>query len=138
VRIALDASAAIEVALGRTDGRRFGDILEEASEVLAPDLLICEVTNTIWKYHQLEHLSLDVGQSAIEAAIGLVDTLISSSELYREAFLLARAVRRPVYDMLYLALARREDAALLTLDRVLRKEAERQSVRVLDLTRTAC
>ena len=131
MRVVLDASAAIEVALDRTHGRRFGDILEEVGEVLAPDLLISEVTNTIWKYHQFEHLRLDVCESAIEAAIGLVDTLVPSDELYREAFLLARTARRPVYDMFYLALARREDAAFLTLDSALRKEAERQSVRVL-------
>jgi predicted nucleic acid-binding protein len=47
-----------------------------------------------------------------------------------EAFLLARTARRSAYDMFYLALARREDAVYLTTDAALRKEAERQGVRV--------
>ncbi len=34
------------------------------------------------------------------------------------------------YDMFYLALARREDAMLLTLDKALAKEAVRQGIRV--------
>ena len=34
-------------------------------------------------------------------------------------------------DMFYLSLARREDAGFLTLDRLLRREAERQGIRVL-------
>jgi predicted nucleic acid-binding protein len=60
-----------------------------------------------------------------------VDTLVSGKDLYREAFLLARTSRLPAYDMFYLALARRDDATLLTVDRVLRQEAARQGVRVI-------
>lgn len=131
MRVVLDASAAIEIVLARARGATFGGILEQADQVLAPDLLVPEVANTIWKYHQYEGLNLDTCERALEFAIGLVDALIPSNELYREAFLLSRAARRPVYDMFYLALARREDAAFLTLDAVLRKEAERQAVRVL-------
>jgi len=130
VRVILDASAAIEIVLQRDRGARFGATLEEADVVLAPDLFVAEVVNTIWKYHQFEHLSLDACDGALEAALGLVDALVSSKEIYGEAFLLARTSRRPAYDMFYLALARREDATLLTADSRLRKESERQGIRV--------
>jgi predicted nucleic acid-binding protein len=57
--------------------------------------------------------------------------LISHSEIYREAFALSRAQKsRAAYDMFYLALARREDAVLLTLDGTLKKEAKRAGIRV--------
>jgi predicted nucleic acid-binding protein len=131
VRLVLDASAAVEVALNRTKAVQCGRFLEEAGEVLAPDLLVSELVNTIWKYHQFESLSLSVCDRALELGLSLVDSLIPGMELYREAFLLARATRRPAYDMFYLALARREDAALLTMDAALKKEAERQGIRVL-------
>lgn len=85
---------------------------------------------TIWKWHRFEGLSLGAGDLAVEAALDLVDTLVSSKETYGEAFLLARTAHRFVYDMFYLALARREDAVFLTLDKALRKEAEHQGVRV--------
>ena len=130
MRVVLDASAAIEVALQRSRGMAFGAILKEADVVLAPDLFVPEVVNTIWKYHQFEHLSLDTCDRALEAALGLVDALVSSKEIYAEAFLLARTTHRPAYDMFYLALARREDATLLTADSQLRKESERQGIRV--------
>ncbi len=130
MRVVLDASAAIEVALGRKQAARLAGILEEADVVLAPELFVPEVVNTIWKYHQFEHLSLSVCDRALEAALGLVDALVSSKELYGEAFLLARTARRSAYDMFYLALARREDAVFLTTDAALRKEAQRQGVRV--------
>lgn len=54
-----------------------------------------------------------------------------SQEIYREAFALTRAQQsRAAYDMFYLALARRENAVLLTLDATLKKEAERAGIRV--------
>lgn len=130
MRVVLDASAAIEIALQRRQAGRLAAILEQADVVLAPELFVPEVVNTIWKYHQFEHLSLTVCDHALEAALGLVDTLVGSKESYGEAFLLARTTRRPAYDMFYLALARREDATLLTLDAVLKREAQRQGIRV--------
>jgi predicted nucleic acid-binding protein len=130
VKVVLDASAAIETVFGRKHASRLGSIVAEADIVLAPDLFVPEVVNTIWKYHQFEGLPLDECDRFLTTAIGVVDVLVPSMEIHREAFLLARTARRPAYDMFYLALARREDAVLLTTDAALRKEAERQGVRV--------
>ena len=130
MKAVLDASAAIEVVFGRNQAARLTGVIEQADVVLAPELFIPEVVNTIWKYHRFEGLGLDACDRALEAAIGLVDTFVSTKDIYGEAFLLARTARRPAYDMFYLALARREDAIFLTVDAALRKETERQGVRV--------
>ena len=130
MKAVLDASAAIEIVLGRAHAPRFAEAIEEADAVLAPELYVAEVVNTIWKYHRFESMGLPACDRALDAAIGLVDILVSAKDLYGEAFLLARTTGRSAYDMFYLALARREDAAFLTLDAALRKEAERQGVRV--------
>ena len=130
MKVVLDASAAIETVLGRKQASRLGSIVAEADIVLAPDLFVPEVVNTIWKYHQFEGLPLDQCDRFLTTALGVVDVLVPSMEIHREAFLLARTARRSAYDMFYLALARREDAVLLTTDAALRKEAERQGVRV--------
>jgi len=45
--------------------------------------------------------------------------------------------RRPAYDMFYLALAKREDAAFLTADTSMRKEAARLSIRIDRIFRKA-
>ena len=117
--------------MNRGKARAFAGALESADEVLAPDLLVAELVNTIWKYHQFENLSLDTCERWLESALQLVDTLVPCSQIYRETFLLARTTRRPAYDTFYLALARREDASLLTADHTLKREAERQGIRVL-------
>ena len=131
MRLILDASAAVEVALDRGKAREFAKLLGAADEVLAPELLVPEVVNTVWKYHQFEKLSLIACDRAIELALGLADVLVSCKELHREAFLLARTTQRPAYDAFYLALAQREDAAWLTMDAALKREASRQGIRTL-------
>ena len=125
-----DASAGIAVALRRREADPFSSILAEADLVLAPALFVPEVVNTIWKFHQFEHLGLDLCDRTLEAALGLVDAFVPTKEIHAKAFLLARATRRPAYDMFYLALARREDALFLTTDRALRKEAQLQNIRM--------
>src|SRR5579871_3318027 len=128
MRVVLDASAAITTVMSRAKARSFAEHLESADEVLAPDLFVAEVINTVWKYHQLENLGLDICDQWIDSAIHFIDTLVPCEQVHREAFLLARTTRRPTYDMFYLALARREDAAFLTADHALRREAERQGI----------
>jgi len=131
MRCVLDASAALEVVMDRGKAAALAQQLRNADFVLAPDLLVPEVLNAVWKYHEFSNLSLPDCDRAIEMALDLVDELVPSSRLHRDAFLLARTARRPVYDMFYLALARHEDAVLLTMDGALKKEAEKQGIQVI-------
>lgn len=131
MRLVLDASAAIEIVLLRGKARELARLVDNADQVLAPDLIVPEIVNTVWKYHQFENLNINICDQALDLTLGLIDVLVGCRDLHREAFLLARTTRRSAYDMFYLALARREDAGLLTTDLTLNKEAERQGIRVL-------
>jgi len=131
VRVVLDANAAVEVALEGKAAGALSAVLSQSEEVIAPELLVPEVVNAVWKYHQFAEFDLGKCEKILELAVGLVDRLISHREIYREAFALSRAQKtRTAYDMFYLALARREDAVLLTLDGTLKKEARRAGIRV--------
>ncbi len=131
MKVVLDASAAIEVALDGNAANQLSRALAKSEEVIAPELLVPEIVNAIWKYHQFAEFDLSKCEKAMELAVGLVDRLVSHREIYRDAFALSRAQKtRAAYDMFYLALALREDAVLLTLDGTLKKEARRAGVRV--------
>lgn len=130
MKIVLDASATVGIALNRAASDRFRTVMEEAEETIAPDLLIAEVVNAIWKSHEFEKLDLKICDRAIEEFPRLINRIIPSQDLYREAFALSRATHKPAYDMFYLALAQREDAVLLTMDQSLKKEAARRGIRV--------
>jgi predicted nucleic acid-binding protein len=131
VKVILDANCAIEIALNKKEGERLKAMLDKSDQVLAPDLLVPEFINTLWKYHQFMQLSVSLCEEALSALLGIVDTFVPSREIFREAFALSRAQKtRAAYDMFYLALALRENAVLLTLDATLKKEARRAGVRV--------
>ena len=131
MRVVLDANAAVEVALKGKAAGPLSATLSQSEEVIAPELLVPEVVNAVWKYHQFAEFDLGKCEKILELAVGLVDRLISHRAIYREAFALSRAQKsRAAYDMFYLALALREDAVLLTLDGTLKKEAKRAGIRV--------
>jgi len=127
----MDASAAVEIALDGRHSETLSALTGAAEEVLAPELLLVEAVNTIWKYHRFEKLGVDKCERALKFITRLVPVLVSHAELYAEAFLLSRAEpRRAAYGMFYLALAQREDAVLLTMDQTLKKETVRRRIRV--------
>jgi len=131
VKAVLDANCAIEIALNKKEGERLKALLDESDQVLAPDLLVPEFVNALWKYHQFNQLSLELCDEALRVLLNLVEIFVPSTQLCRRAFALSRAQKtRAAYDMFYLALALRENAVLLTLDGTLKKEARRAGVRV--------
>ncbi len=131
--VVLDASAAVEIVLRRKSAEKLSEYLIKAEWVIAPTLYIAEVSNTIWKYHNFTDLPYDSCEKALEQALALPDDFINERDLYRESFKLSCTLNHPVYDILYLLSARRNNGILLTLDKKLRKIALKCSVEIGDL-----
>ena len=113
----LDASAAVAVAMNLPESMKFQSSIDTSDVVIAPDLFVAEVSNAIWKYVKAGIIDSDQGGLVVERAIGLVDSFEPGVNLYREAYSLSVTQMHPVYDALYLVLARRHNAFLATLDR---------------------
>jgi len=129
--IILDSSAAVEVVLNREYSRKFSDLLSNAEWVIAPDIYISEITNVFWKYFQFGDLPLEICENCIEDSIGIVDDIMDSKDLYREAFAFSCMTNHPIYDTLFLILARRLNGCLLTLEKKLSKLAVKHSVKTI-------
>ncbi|MES9857743.1 MAG: type II toxin-antitoxin system VapC family toxin [Sedimenticola sp.] len=125
----LDASAAVELVLQRESAARFSELIASADLVIAPTLLITEATNVFWKYQKFADYPYDDCERAIDHIVSLPDEYVDEIELYREAFSLGCMLNQPVYDMIYLVLARRNSASLLTMDKKLIAAAEKVGVR---------
>jgi predicted nucleic acid-binding protein len=128
--VVLDASAAVEIVLQREGAEQLGDVLRQADWVIAPTLFISEVTNVFWKYQNILDYPYASCEKSIEQAIALPDDYLNEIDLYREAFNMACKLNHPVYDMLYLILARRNSAVLLTMDKKLKGAALKSGVEV--------
>jgi predicted nucleic acid-binding protein len=103
-RLVLDASAVVRIIEGSSQACAFTEAVESAELVLAPELMLTEVANTLWRLQRAGQLQAATLQTLLRRAADLVD--------------------HPAYDCLYLVLARREVASLLSADQ-----------RLLDLAR---
>ncbi|MCP9837286.1 type II toxin-antitoxin system VapC family toxin [Cyanobium sp. N.Huapi 1H5] len=121
----LDASAAVRLILGDPAAAAMAEQIREAAVVMAPELMLTEVANTLWKLQRAGHLADLDPQQLLAEARDLVDRVEADRHLQAEALALACHHDHPVYDCLYLALARREAATLISLDRRLQQLAER-------------
>jgi predicted nucleic acid-binding protein len=121
----LDASAAVRLILGDPAAAAVTGQIREAALVMAPELMLSEVANTLWKLQRANHLADLDPQQLLADASDLVDRVEPDRHLQAEALALACHHNHPVYDCLYLALARREAATLISMDRRLQQLAER-------------
>ena len=121
----LDASAAVRLILGDPAAAAVAEQIREAAVVLAPELMLTEVANTLWKLQRAGHLADLDPQQLLAEARDQVDRVEADRHLQAEALALACHHDHPVYDCLYLTLARREAATLISLDRRLQQLAER-------------
>ena len=123
MNLVLDCSAAIRILLRQEPCELLETAVSQADVVWAPDLVICESANALWKYHVHSGLAASICETALSKLPQLIEKIVPSQELYEDAFRLSCGERYPVYDMFYLALARREGAALLSVDGPLKKRA---------------
>ena len=117
----LDASAVIRLICADPTAAAWAPALAAAALVMAPELMLTEVANTLWKLQRADRLAGLDPQRLLADARDLIDEVIPDRQLHAEALALACHLKHPVYDCLYLALARREAATLITADRRLQQ-----------------
>jgi predicted nucleic acid-binding protein len=115
----IDVCGAMEILLQREKAKKFSKILQEAALIIAPDVYISELANTLWKYNQKNILTKNECIQYIKDGITYVDKFIDSKELWQEAFSEGINNKHSIYDMFYMVVTRRNDGILITNDSVL-------------------
>ena len=122
-RCVVDASVAIKQfirdPLSEKTIELFALLVEPETEFLVPDLFYIEMANILWKYLRAGQLTASQVQEALTFLEGYPLWVFSNVPLMREAVNLGIAYNLTAYDGSYVALAKRLDAPLLTLDRKL-------------------
>ncbi|MDP3403225.1 MAG: type II toxin-antitoxin system VapC family toxin [Brevundimonas sp.] len=85
-------------------------------EAIAPALLQAEVANAMWKYVRIGRMQIEDACEGVAVLSDLL-TLTDDRLLIGAAQRLSAELNHPVHDCLYLALARRDAAVLITADR---------------------
>ena len=103
-RFVIDASVASKWIVAEPDSDD-AVALRQRCELMAPDLLIVECTNVIWKLARRGELTPAEAMSAVRLLMGVEIELVPMRALVPEAMRLAIALAHPAYDCAYLALA---------------------------------
>ena len=124
----LDSNAAIEIVLKREKGKFLRDIIGASEKTMSSEFFRIEVANVIRKYYKGKFLEKADCYKILELAENLVDEFVPIKENYLEALNEAIRLNYPAYDMLYLTLARRMGATLVTLDHPLNVIAKKEGI----------
>jgi predicted nucleic acid-binding protein len=119
----IDASIAVKWVIPEVLSEQADRIRDSDDDVLAPDLLLVEVANALWR----KTVAREITPREADTALGLVRRsgidLHPTEALLPRAMDLARRLSHPVYDCVYLALAERERARFVTADQRLLRRA---------------
>jgi predicted nucleic acid-binding protein len=131
----VDASVAVKWVIPEVLSDQASSLRGRTDRLLAPDLLLPEAANALWKKLMRREITAREAAQAIDLLMASGLDLRPSGPLLSRALTLARRSRHPVYDCLYVALAQAEGATLITADqRLLARIARgRTRVAVMDL-----
>jgi predicted nucleic acid-binding protein len=128
--IVVDASVAVKWVIPEVLSDQAESLRGPADRLLAPDLLLPEAANALWKKLTRREITAREAAQAIDLLIESGLDLRPSAPLLGRALALARRLRHPVYDCIYVALAQAEGATLITADQRLLARVARARTRV--------
>jgi len=134
VNFVVDASVAAKWFLDEHDSEAAISLLTSATALVAPEIILVEVTNVVWKKWrrgEVQRHHLHVPARWLETGL---PRLVPIRDILDKAIRLTAELDHPIYDCLYLALASDLDFQLITADR--RLQARTAGTRLAPLVRT--
>ncbi|GHV93893.1 hypothetical protein AGMMS50293_02130 [Spirochaetia bacterium] len=128
--VVIDVCGMAQILFQQEKTDKFSKLLAEADLILAPDLFVSELTNTLWKLHTAGKYNHEECLKFIEDGLDYIDTFVDSKKIRQEAFDEAVKHRHPAYDMFYLVTARRNGATLVTNDGDLAKICKKEKINI--------
>jgi predicted nucleic acid-binding protein len=131
--VVFDASIAVPWLVDRAASPKARHLAEGPNPLFAPALVQIEVANALlMRMRRGLPSPPDYPETAVNELRAGGITFAPDAELLDGAMALARRLLHPIYDCLYLTLARREEAMLATFDRRLAALAARLAVPLWD------
>ncbi|AEF84677.1 hypothetical protein TREPR_0439 [Treponema primitia ZAS-2] len=124
----VDVSGVAQILFQTSKKEKFETLLQEATSVLAPDLYVSELSNTLWKYCIKGLYTTEECSQFIDDGLNYIDEYIDSKDIWKEAFGESVKNKHPVYDMFYAVIARRNDGIVVTNDGDLAKICKKLNI----------
>jgi predicted nucleic acid-binding protein len=131
--IVVDASVAVKWLISESDEDAAEDLLRSEQEVAGPLLLRVEVTAAVARKARYREIPEAEAEAAIELWTEILRgdiALFTEDDDLRRALKLSLELSHPLQDCIYLALAERLDAPLITADKKFASKARGRYSRV--------
>ena len=115
--VVVDASVALKWFVAEDDSAAALDLLGSSEVLIAPDLVVAEVSNAAWKAVRSGLMKPEQQDRAASRLGFAFDELVPLALLAPRAVVISRLLAHAVYDCFYLALAEARSATLVTADR---------------------
>ena len=116
MELVVDASVAVKWFVEEEDSERASLLLTGSDQLHCPRLLASEMASALWRKVLRGELELGLARARLASLVQTPVSWHSDESLASDAMRLAFAYDRTVYDCLYLALAYRLEARLVTAD----------------------
>jgi predicted nucleic acid-binding protein len=117
MELVVDASVALKWYVPEIGSLTAGRLLSLPARLIAPDLIVPEIGNILWKLLRRADITPEQSLTILETFETTSLTLLPSVDLLRPALEMAVALDHGVYDCIYLALAKSRDCVMVTADR---------------------
>jgi predicted nucleic acid-binding protein len=122
--LVIDASIAIKWVI-EEDGTPLALALRQKAKLIAPDLLVPECANILWKKVQRNELVKEEALFAARLLQSAEVELLPMRSLFEAATRMSIEVDHPAYDCIYLALAIESSCQFVTADEQLLRKLQR-------------
>ena len=126
----IDANIALALLLDLAYSTKARAAVAGATAMMAPDLIVHETANALWKIGRLKPELRDRCKDIQRAVPALFEALESGTQHALRALELAQTLDHPAYDCFYIALAEANSATLITADRKLAVAASRADLEI--------
>jgi predicted nucleic acid-binding protein len=112
----VDASVAVKWLIPEHGSDSADRLLAGGEPLIAPELVLVEVANALWKKVTRREVSSGEARRALDMLRGGALETRPTAPFVRRALDLASQLRHPVYDCVYVAVAEAEDARVVSAD----------------------
>lgn len=118
-QIVVDSCVGAKWVIRQEDSEKAINLLASDIELVAPDMVLIEVANALWKTVKRGLLPVELADSRLASLPGFFNRLLPTLDLVPEALELGLAADVPVHDCVYVVASRRTGANLVTADETL-------------------
>jgi len=125
----VDASVAVKWYVPEPYEQKAGRLLESGDELCAPELILPEFGNIIWKKILRQEITEKEGQRIITESVKTNLILYQHASIIKSAYTGATLTNQTVYDWTYLSLAIMLDCEFVTADEKFYKALEKTKLK---------